>query len=98
MRISTTKTINKMHICIHHISKSMHFCCCHCTCYQYYCPSLINALQLFVLPWTLSAKPSQTITIIQSNINVKTSLGNGAESEKNIIYILCSKWSPQQPP
>jgi hypothetical protein len=43
--------------------------------------------------------PCRMITIIQSDINVKTSwLRNSGESEKNIIYIFCSKWSPQQPP
>jgi hypothetical protein len=38
------------------ISKSRHFCCCHCSCYRYYCPSLITVLH-YLLPWFLSAEP-----------------------------------------
>jgi len=48
-RISIAKTTHEIHIRILHISKSRHSCRCHCSCYRDYCPSLITALQLFVL-------------------------------------------------
>jgi hypothetical protein len=46
-----------MHICILHICKSRHVCCCHSSCYHYYSLSLITALQLSVFPQCLSVEP-----------------------------------------
>jgi hypothetical protein len=56
-RISIAKTMHEMQISIFRISKYRHLCCCPCSCYWHYCPNLITALQLSVLPGILSAKP-----------------------------------------
>jgi hypothetical protein len=46
------------------------------TCYSYCCPSLLTVLQLSVLHILLTRNFFQTITIIQSDVNVKAlSLG-----------------------
>jgi hypothetical protein len=85
-RISIAETTHELHICILRISKFRHFCCCHCSCYRYYCPSLITALQLSVLPRTLSAEIRQNVT--ESDIDIKTlSLGNSGESERKKSYL-----------
>jgi hypothetical protein len=57
-RISIAKTIHEMHINILRIYKSRHFCCWYCSCYRYYCPSLLTALQLSVLSRTHTAEPT----------------------------------------
>jgi hypothetical protein len=34
--------LHEMHICTLRINTCRHYCCCHCSCYRYYCPSLIT--------------------------------------------------------
>jgi hypothetical protein len=55
-RIFIAKAKHEIHIRVLCISKSGHFCCCHCSCYRYYCPSMVTALQLSALSRTLSAE------------------------------------------
>lgn len=64
-RISITDTIHEMHICIPSISNSKHFCCCHCSCYQHYCPITITVLQLPVIN-KLSARNPQLKNVIKA--------------------------------
>jgi hypothetical protein len=71
-RISVSKTVHEMHIRIH-VSESMHLCCGHCSCYRYYCPSLITALQQSALPGTLCTEAPLNNDNSKTDINVKTS-------------------------
>jgi hypothetical protein len=71
---------------------------CH-ACYRYYCPSLITALQLSVVPWTLNPESPLNDHKIQSDIDVKTSLlRNGDDSEKkSYLHVLLQMISPATP-
>jgi hypothetical protein len=53
-----------VHICALCISKCKHFCCCHCSCYQYYRPSLI--LFTCLLPQSFNSEPHGTNMVIWS--------------------------------
>jgi hypothetical protein len=65
------------------------------SCYRYHCPSLLLLFQLSVLARAISKDPLQTITIIHSDINVKTlALGNGYESHTK----LCTFSAPNDLP
>jgi hypothetical protein len=50
----------------------------HCTCYRYYCPSLKTALQLSVLPRTISAESNDHNAKLHQRKNM--SFGNSGES------------------
>jgi hypothetical protein len=47
-RISTARTLHEIYIYKLRISKSLIFCCCHCSCYRYYCSSLTAIFHLYI--------------------------------------------------
>jgi hypothetical protein len=62
------------------------------TCYRYYCLNLVTALQL-------SVPPSNELnnTKRHQHKNVVTLKRWRIWKKENVIYIFCSKWSPQPP-
>jgi hypothetical protein len=68
------------------------------TCYRYYRPSLITALQLSVLLQTFSAEPPSNDYNNTKGHQCKNVATRKVANMKNVIHIFFSKWSPQQPP